>query len=84
MRGAFVFLLLAQLVSSFDDFKSVNGTLVKCRTTAADGRPVIIEVIHDWAPLGASRFIELVKSDYFTDVSSTQERMTINCWRRTI
>lgn len=43
-------------------------TLVKCHTTAAEGRPFIIEVKRDWAPLGADRFLKLVESGYFTDV----------------
>ena len=76
MREATLFLRLLPLLSlslnhaqTFGEFKDVNGTLVKCRTTAASGKPFIIEVKPDWAPLGAQRFLELVKSEYFTDVS---------------
>ena len=39
---------------------------VKLTTTKGD---VIIDVTRDWAPRGADRFYNLVRSGYFTDVS---------------
>jgi peptidyl-prolyl cis-trans isomerase A (cyclophilin A) len=47
---------------------NARSTLVKCHTTAANGAPFVIEVRHDWAPLGADRFLKLVQSGYFTGV----------------
>jgi hypothetical protein len=41
-------------------------TRVSCDTTKG---PVVIEVHPAWAPLGAARFLELVESDYFSDVA---------------
>lgn len=39
---------------------------VKCMTTKG---PLVIEVYRDWAPLGADRFLELVKDGFFTDIA---------------
>jgi cyclophilin family peptidyl-prolyl cis-trans isomerase len=46
----------------------INGTLVKCHTTAANGTAFILEIKREWAPLGAERFLQLVESGYFTNV----------------
>uniref|UniRef100_I2CPH7 Peptidyl-prolyl cis-trans isomerase n=2 Tax=Nannochloropsis gaditana TaxID=72520 RepID=I2CPH7_NANGC len=46
----------------------INGTLVKCHTTAANGAAFIFEIKSEWAPFGAERFLQLVASGYFTDV----------------
>jgi peptidyl-prolyl cis-trans isomerase A (cyclophilin A) len=32
-------------------------------------RPLIIEVIPEWAPLGANRFLELVRDGFYTDIA---------------
>jgi len=45
-----------------------HSTLVKCHTTAADGAPFVLEIKEEWAPLGAQRFLDLVKSGYFAGV----------------
>jgi peptidyl-prolyl cis-trans isomerase A (cyclophilin A) len=39
---------------------------VSCETTKGQ---IMIEVHPAWAPLGAARFLELVRSQYFTDVA---------------
>lgn len=46
----------------------INGTLVKCHTTAANGAAFILEIKREWAPLGAERFLQLVESGYFSKV----------------
>jgi peptidyl-prolyl cis-trans isomerase A (cyclophilin A) len=46
----------------------INGTLVKCHTTAANGAAFILEIKREWAPLGAERFLQLVESGYYTNV----------------
>ena len=40
--------------------------LVHCETTKG---PLTIEVHKDWSPLGAERFIDLVRDDFFTDIA---------------
>ena len=40
--------------------------IVQCFTTKG---PLSIEVYRDWAPLGADRFLELVKDNFFTDIA---------------
>lgn len=50
-------------------YSGINGTLVKCHTTALNGKAFVLEIKPDWAPLGAQRFLELVESGFFTDVS---------------
>jgi len=47
----------------------INGTLVKCHTTAANGAAFILEIKREWAPLGAERFLQLVESGYYINVS---------------
>ena len=39
---------------------------VKCATTRGD---FVIEIVRDWAPLGADRFYNLVRSGFFTDLA---------------
>lgn len=39
---------------------------VHCQTTKG---PLTIEVYRDWSPLGADRFLELVKDDFYTNIS---------------
>jgi hypothetical protein len=46
--------------------RDVNGTLVKCHTTALGGKPFVMEIKEEWAPHGAKRLLELVQSGYFT------------------
>mmetsp|Transcript_35751 Transcript_35751/g.68590 ORF Transcript_35751/g.68590 Transcript_35751/m.68590 type:complete len:242 (+) Transcript_35751:105-830(+) len=43
--------------------------LVKCLTTRG---PMRIQVHPDWAPIGAERFLDLVRSDFFQDVGLTR------------
>lgn len=40
--------------------------LVHCETTKG---PLTIEVHKSWSPLGAERFLELVKDEFFTDIA---------------
>ena len=48
--------------------KAGGGTEIKvlCSTTKGD---IVIAVYPDWAPLGAARFIELVKDNFYTDIA---------------
>lgn len=39
---------------------------VQCQTTKG---PLVIEVYREWAPLGADRFLDLVKDNFFTDIA---------------
>mmetsp|Transcript_11038 Transcript_11038/g.18522 ORF Transcript_11038/g.18522 Transcript_11038/m.18522 type:complete len:258 (+) Transcript_11038:42-815(+) len=39
---------------------------VQCETTKGS---LIIEIYRDWAPLGADRFLELVKDGFYTDIA---------------
>lgn len=47
---------------------NINGTLVKCHTTALNGAPFILEIKKEWAPLGAERFLQLVETGFFSQV----------------
>ena len=39
---------------------------VQCSTTKG---PLTIEIYREWSPLGADRFLELVKDNFFTDIA---------------
>lgn len=39
---------------------------VACTTTKG---PLLIEIYRDWAPLGADRFLDLVRDEFFTDIA---------------
>ncbi|GAB5031309.1 peptidyl-prolyl cis-trans isomerase cyclophilin type [Nannochloropsis oceanica] len=71
---ALFFLLFRLLLNNFaraqehGGITDINGTLVKCHTTAANGAAFILEIKREWAPLGAERFLQLVESGYFTNV----------------
>lgn len=56
----------AQLSLEPEDSRSTpsveNTTKVKCETTAGT---LLIEVHHDWAPLGARRFLKMVNEGFF-------------------
>lgn len=39
---------------------------VACTTTKG---PLLIEIYRDWSPLGADRFLDLVKDNFFTDIA---------------
>lgn len=39
---------------------------VRCETTKGD---LLIELYPDWSPLGAQRFIELVRDDFYTNIA---------------
>lgn len=47
--------------------KECNKVVINVSTTKGDG-DVILEIHHDWAPLGAARFCELVEAKYYDDV----------------
>lgn len=61
-------LLLASVVTACADVESTRPApaqpLVRLETTAG---PVVIEVIPEWAPLGADRFLTLVREGYYDD-----------------
>ncbi|CAN0000226.1 unnamed protein product [Discosporangium mesarthrocarpum] len=42
-------------------------TLVNC-TTSVSQEPLTITVHHNWSPLGAERFVSLVRGGFFTDI----------------
>ena len=46
--------------------QAVEETLVQCLTTKG---PILIDVHIEWAPLGASRFLELVDNNFYTDIA---------------
>ena len=46
--------------------KPAGATTVKLETTKGD---IVIDVVPLWAPKGAERFLELVRSGYYTDVA---------------
>lgn len=39
---------------------------VHCHTSKGD---ILIEIYRDWSPLGADRFIELVRDGFFEDIA---------------
>lgn len=43
----------------------VGHTLVQCSTTKGE---IVLEVRHDWAPVGAQRFLDLVDAGFYTDI----------------
>jgi peptidyl-prolyl cis-trans isomerase A (cyclophilin A) len=49
-------------------FPPANVTAVSCLTTASS-EPFVVEVMHEWSPLGAERFLQLVKSGFMTDIA---------------
>jgi cyclophilin family peptidyl-prolyl cis-trans isomerase len=64
MRTNFVALLCGVVMCA--SVLGFDHPRVKCMTTKG---PLVIEVYRDWAPLGADRFLELVKDDFFTDIA---------------
>jgi hypothetical protein len=38
---------------------------VKCITSVDPSIPIVIEVYRNWAPIGAARFLELIKDKYY-------------------
>jgi peptidyl-prolyl cis-trans isomerase A (cyclophilin A) len=58
-----VFLLLSSAVAS-----SLSQELPRVQCTTTKG-PLAIEIHRDWAPLGADRFVELVRDNFFTDIA---------------
>lgn len=40
-----------------------NESKVKCITSKGD---IYIHIYHNWAPIGAKRFLDLVKDNFFT------------------
>jgi hypothetical protein len=58
-------LLLAILCHIVLADRPLPSATVQCETTKGD---IKIEVYRDWAPLGADRFLELVRDNYYTDI----------------
>jgi peptidyl-prolyl cis-trans isomerase A (cyclophilin A) len=61
--GLAIYFFFILLVSS-----GADNTRVGCKTTKGD---IEIEVYRDWAPLGADRFLELVRDSFFTGKTVT-------------
>jgi peptidyl-prolyl cis-trans isomerase A (cyclophilin A) len=59
---AFLLLLFAPLFS----YASPEHSIVKCTTTKG---PITIQVNYAWAPLGAQRFMELVRDGFYTNIA---------------
>lgn len=60
------FRLTFLLLINSAELKASNLPLVECETSKG---PLLIEVHRDWAPLGADRFLTLVRVGYFTDIA---------------
>jgi cyclophilin family peptidyl-prolyl cis-trans isomerase len=64
---SFLMLLRAYLLTAiFGAVVSFDHPRVHCTTTKG---PLVIEVYRDWSPLGADRFLELVKDGFYTDIA---------------
>jgi len=46
--------------------KKVVTSRVQCETTKG---PLLLEIYRDWAPLGADRFLELVRDGFYSDIA---------------
>mmetsp|Transcript_15059 Transcript_15059/g.25898 ORF Transcript_15059/g.25898 Transcript_15059/m.25898 type:complete len:275 (-) Transcript_15059:20-844(-) len=44
-----------------------NNVIVNCETTASN-KPIVMEIIPEWSPLGAARFLELVDLGYYNNI----------------
>jgi cyclophilin family peptidyl-prolyl cis-trans isomerase len=53
-------------VASADEGEEVQNPIVECSTTKGF---LAIEVHREWAPLGADRFLELVKDSFYTNIA---------------
>ena len=58
-------LLLVILCHIVSASRPLPSATVQCDTTKGD---IKIEVYREWAPLGADRFLELVRDNYYTDI----------------
>ena len=62
-----VFIVLLVSVSGAVKTKNPDvSSRVSCETTKG---PLLIEIYRDWAPLGADRFLELVRDGFYTDIA---------------
>lgn len=59
-------LLFLCLIFLFSIVKIHASSLVSCETTKGS---IELEIYHEWAPIGAKRFIELVKDGFFQEIS---------------
>ena len=64
----FVILIFAGVAASNDEevAESFSSATVVCETTKGQ---FVIDVFKEWSPLGAERFIHLVKDGFFTDIA---------------
>lgn len=60
----FIFFLITQLVNICHSNSGIDS--VSCQTTKG---PIKIEVYKEWAPLGAERFLDLVKDGFYSDIA---------------
>ena len=65
-RFILVLTSVAFIKFSNGDINSPVTTKVRCETTKG---PLTIDVHRDWAPLGADRFVTLVKDTFYTDIA---------------
>lgn len=54
------------LLSVNSEEDAIVTNLIQCETTKGD---IKIEIYRDWAPLGADRFVELVRDGFFQDIA---------------
>jgi cyclophilin family peptidyl-prolyl cis-trans isomerase len=59
------FSILSTLISS-DNIEAIVTSKVQCETTKGS---FILEIYREWSPLGADRFIDLIKDDFFTNIA---------------
>ena len=62
----FLRLIFLLIINDLARIKANKMPLVECETSKG---PILIEIHQDWAPLGADRFLTLVRVGYFTDIA---------------
>lgn len=55
-----------EIEEAMGNVQSKGHTIVTCTTSKG---PIAIEVIPEWSPLGAKRFLDLVKDNFYTDIA---------------
>mmetsp|Transcript_16678 Transcript_16678/g.63424 ORF Transcript_16678/g.63424 Transcript_16678/m.63424 type:complete len:202 (-) Transcript_16678:34-639(-) len=68
MRSIFALLLLSQLSSADVSHEDAYRVRVTVALSPRERAAFVLEVHPEWAPLGAARFGELLKEDFFSDV----------------
>jgi peptidyl-prolyl cis-trans isomerase A (cyclophilin A) len=58
--------LISELLHVSAAYTMANVTAVQCDTTKG---VITIEIYPDWAPLGSSRFLELVRDGFYNDIA---------------